>query len=388
MTLKALEIASLAIQDIYDAAIRPNHWDAALETVMRAMGADSVSTHLADLTGERGFSIQHSAGVLARLSPVILGEYIRLYGHLEQYAWGSIALHGRHTLLTDLDIFPNEPDFKERADIRFLIDRVGIYRRMLGRLNGVGTDFDAIAFQYERSVDTIPQGSIELAKIFLPHIAKSYEMWRLYETLRQRFDAVMGAINHVEVGLCVCDARGMVIVSNRACQEIFEARNGLLVESRTGKLSAQDEKAQAAIHDAVARACQSAGGQGGLSEALVLVDKISQPSHYLVEIAPLRDSMAELGEQVAGAIVMVLDKDKPIRLKTERMRQLFHLSPAEKEVLELMLTGSLIEDIAEIRGVAVSTVRSQAKSIYLKTGCSRRIDLIRIATKISPPIGP
>lgn len=53
------------------------------------------------------------------------------------------------------------------------------------------------------------------------------------------------------------------------------------------------------------------------------------------------------------------------------------LTPAELGVLTLLLDGETPSEIAATRGVAISTVRTQLKRLFAKTGTRRQADLVR-----------
>lgn len=55
------------------------------------------------------------------------------------------------------------------------------------------------------------------------------------------------------------------------------------------------------------------------------------------------------------------------------------LSPKERQVAELLISGATMRVIAEEAGVSVNTVRNQAASIYRKTGVHSKVELLRLA---------
>lgn len=59
----------------------------------------------------------------------------------------------------------------------------------------------------------------------------------------------------------------------------------------------------------------------------------------------------------------------------------YRLTAAECEVLALLLRGSTPAEIAATRGVAVSTVRTQLKRLFAKSGTRRQADLVRCALR-------
>ena len=63
-----------------------------------------------------------------------------------------------------------------------------------------------------------------------------------------------------------------------------------------------------------------------------------------------------------------------------RIRALYGLTRAEAEVVTALCDGKGIEQLSQERGVALNTVRTQMKTIYLKMDCSRQSELVaRIA---------
>jgi DNA-binding NarL/FixJ family response regulator len=59
------------------------------------------------------------------------------------------------------------------------------------------------------------------------------------------------------------------------------------------------------------------------------------------------------------------------------LRTLYGLTSAETRLLLALLDGACVSGYAESAGVSLNTVRSQLKSILLKTGCRRQAELMR-----------
>jgi len=107
----------------------------------------------------------------------------------------------------------------------------------------------------------------------------------------------------------------------------------------------------------------------------------------MLELAPLRDSLAELERGLSGAILMIVDPENQHDISISRLAKLFTLTEAEAAVCQHMIAGLSAPEIAESRNVSEGTIRSQFKSIYSKTGVHRRAELLRLAIAVDPPIG-
>ncbi len=62
----------------------------------------------------------------------------------------------------------------------------------------------------------------------------------------------------------------------------------------------------------------------------------------------------------------------------EDLGSVFRLTPAETEVVRLLMQGLQVIEIAEARGATVPTVRSQIRSIFDKTGTHTQSELLRL----------
>jgi DNA-binding CsgD family transcriptional regulator len=78
-----------------------------------------------------------------------------------------------------------------------------------------------------------------------------------------------------------------------------------------------------------------------------------------------------------------------VRRIVQRVRRLYGLTVAEARVMAALALGGTVDSIAVDHRVSVSTVRSQVRSIFDKTGVNRQSDLVRLALTGAPlVIGP
>jgi DNA-binding CsgD family transcriptional regulator len=59
------------------------------------------------------------------------------------------------------------------------------------------------------------------------------------------------------------------------------------------------------------------------------------------------------------------------------------LSEAEAQLVGALVDGLTLKEIATRRGVAVTTVRSQLRSVFLKTETERQADLVALVLRVS-----
>ena len=62
----------------------------------------------------------------------------------------------------------------------------------------------------------------------------------------------------------------------------------------------------------------------------------------------------------------------------ELLQALFDLTPAEARIASLVIDGKSVDSISKIQSVSLNTVRTQLKSVFMKTGVDRQVDLVRL----------
>ncbi|WP_304271879.1 helix-turn-helix transcriptional regulator [Brevundimonas naejangsanensis] len=82
----------------------------------------------------------------------------------------------------------------------------------------------------------------------------------------------------------------------------------------------------------------------------------------------------------SGMWVVILDRDDELhQRRLARLKELWSLTPKESAVLRLLSQGETLADISDHMTVALTTVRTHLRSLFAKSGVSRKADLVRIA---------
>ncbi|WP_374683654.1 helix-turn-helix transcriptional regulator, partial [Accumulibacter sp.] len=99
---------------------------------------------------------------------------------------------------------------------------------------------------------------------------------------------------------------------------------------------------------------------------------------------PLPQKQSLFSGMVQGdRVICLITPFDPRRVATvQQLMSLFGLTPAEARLAKAIGIGETLEVYAENSGLKVSTVRSQLKSIFAKTGTGRQTDLVRLISGI------
>jgi DNA-binding CsgD family transcriptional regulator/PAS domain-containing protein len=374
---------ALYLPTIYDAALSDEHWPRALSLISEQLPAIGAFLIAVDQVG-LPFTIQEAASTY---QPEDLRYYFENFGHYDDANVQASAKAPPMRLLRDCDVSGDVTALDDRPDYRWLREKIGVRRKAGVRLSDGKGWMDLLAFQFGTEWNGPPDSLQARLDVILPHVAKVVEINRTFSILRHQYRATLTALDQLRIGTCVMGGKGNIIVCNNEARRIFSLDDGLTL-SRMGSLTCPSSDLTADLREKVRLAAITARGEAATPEAVVFAQRKSDSRPFIIEIAPLRDSTGELERSLTGALVFIIDPDNQDSVSLRRLAQLTGLTEAEAEICSQMVNGKSAAEIADARGVAEGTVKSQFKAIYAKTGVGRRADLVRLALTIDPPIGP
>jgi len=317
-------------------------------------------------------------------TPERMAKAISMFEKYDVAAWAFVHRHEKRTLFVDTDFWNERDDLDSREDYVFFRKELGFVRKAGCRLNDNLCWTDNIAFQFPTAMRRVPATSISRINALLPHAAKSIELWRTFSVLKSQYNAVLSAIDHVRVGLCILDATGTLITANEEAHRILKLSSALRID-RKNAIRCRSEDMQNRIHHSIRQIAATAAGDDSVSEMFHVLGANKQ-ALISIEVSPLRDSAGELASGFSGTLLTMIDLCSDLEIDCRKLASAYKLSKSESLVCEALIKGQTADNIAEMRNVTSETVKTQIKNIHRKTGTRGRINLIRLATKASPPI--
>ena len=378
VTQRELEL----LASVYDAALDPALWPEVLEQLIDAVEASGGALFAADPNASE-FSIE---AVTSIWTPEILGEYRSRFHVAEGPLYQNLNRFQARRLLFDDQILEGVCVARELPARKWMNEEMGLTHRAAARLQRENIWFDVIVFQYK-----LPQrcggreSVLRKTDIFMNHLAKVVEINRPFMILKQRYQAVLQALDRYHLGVFVLGPRGDVIVRNRAADQILES-NGALSLTTRHRLTVNDRSKERDLRAAIERAVSTARAEDTHAETLLSIPRRHERDPLLLDICPAKDPGVELDAGFNGAFVFAIDPSQLYSVSTRGMDVLYGLTDAETDVLDHLIKGYSTSDTADSRGVSIETVRSQAKSLLQKVGVSDRTQLIARAARVNLPI--
>jgi DNA-binding CsgD family transcriptional regulator/PAS domain-containing protein len=373
-----------ALISIYNAANDSDGWNNSLDLCVDYVDAYSANILFHDNSEDSRWRYSLGSHRWRACSMEQLAKTIELFEKYDAEAWRFVHQHPKQTLLVDTDYWTEPAQIKDRADYRFFREELGFQRKVGSTLNDNRCWTDNIAFQFPAHLDTVPDLALRKIRTLLPHAAKSIELWRTFSILKSQYKAVLSALDHVQVGLCVADHTGTIIVANEEARRILDLSNAIQL-GRNKRLQCQSKALEQSLDNAMASVSATSNGEDSIVESFGVAGN-KHDIQIALEVAPLRDSGAEIATRFNGALITLIDLSAELNVDIDKIAGAYRLSPSECAVCKMIVNGASVSTIAESRNVAIDTVKSQLKSSYRKTGCKSRVELARLALKADPPV--
>jgi hypothetical protein len=140
----------------------------------------------------------------------------------------------------------------------------------------------------------------------------------------------LAVLDRVRIGIVIIEPGGCVIATNDEAQRLLQMGEGVAL-ARNDHLVCRDDDLTRSLDEAIHKASSTALGKHETPETLMAIPRRSGARPLLLEIIPLRDSKAEMERDFGGAMVAIIDPDKPRLFDASILGKAYRLSKAERD---------------------------------------------------------
>lgn len=326
---------------------------------------------------------RHHFGATSRgVDPQQLQTYNERYAHYDQSMLEVSKFSEPGTMLVDPS-FEDIELISQRPDVAFAIEHLGVRDRFGVKLNDDPAWQDAIAFQYDVSRRGATQQEFSRLQPYLPHIAQAVSLGRIYDQIRQKYNAVLAMLDRVAVGMLLLRSDSTVIICNRYARRVIDDSACIEITS-SQKLQATGTQ-QAELRHSIKEIANRSSLSTGLQKLHLPLTDALEDEKLLIELSPLIDQNAEVERNFAGTLAIIIDPNSPISFDESALGALYALTPAEVEVASLIGSGHNNPEIAEVRSTSKETTKKQVGSIFSKMKTNSRAGVLRRLMAIKVP---
>lgn len=370
------------ISDLYSTTSSDKKWGAILDRLHPILNAKSAGLVIVDKYKNDGDAPNQFGIASKSLDPEKLATYNKEFAKYEHDIVEISTNTPRWKMVVD-PAFEDRDTISARPDVAYAIENFGIRDRFGVRLNDDPAWEDIIAFQYDISRGNATLEEFSQLVPYIPHIAQSIALGRMYDEIRKKCGAVLSMLDRVNIGMLLLKSDGTVIISNQNANETIENNHRLAISSNR-KLTATGGQSNNLLH-AISSIANSHSQVVNASKSHVMLGTDNDNDNLLIELTPLTDKYGDIGNSLVGVVALVVDPNNSFSLNEDGFQAVYSLTPAELEVANHVSDGHAYSEVANRRSVSRETVKKQVQSIFMKTKTSSRAGLIRRMMSISLP---
>jgi DNA-binding CsgD family transcriptional regulator len=178
------------------------------------------------------------------------------------------------------------------------------------------------------------------------------------------------------------DANGHIIRLNRAAEDLLDRKSAVRVRHNIIRASCTTANQALGAALSLAARADAFGGKGGSVVKLSNDEDLPVLAHVL----PLAGASAQDRPERPAAVAIFIQDSDNIPESVRLLATAYRLSPAETRLLFTILGGRNLAEAATELNVSASTVKTQLKAIFRKTGVNRQSELILLASRLSAPV--
>ncbi|WP_144579310.1 helix-turn-helix transcriptional regulator [Agrobacterium sp. DE0009] len=338
------------IERIYEAALFPDRWIAVVEMICRHLGFwGGVITW-----GKGEEEVLLCTSSFQQLSRELVADgWDYRKDRLAKAAFEGPSSFGR-----DLDVLNRETWAALPVNRDVLIPRALGYG-VATRITPPGHPEITISFERELDAGVIGPETMAVLADLRPHIARSLTIAAGLQ--RQKAEAITLGLNAIGAPAAVLQRSGHIVAANALFRSIGEC----LSPGSRDRIAITDDRANRLLYKALA---------GHDVASLPLPE--GDDGACVLHVIPLRNSVSDFPSN-GHAIALVAQPTGTIADATALLKGLYGLTKGEARIALEIIKGLSLPSVARQLSISHETVRSNAKSIYAKTGSTGKTDLMR-----------
>jgi|SRR6185312_1485933 len=372
-----LELLSQLIGLIYDAALDPDQWEAALEMTCQFVKGGAASLSSIDFSS-RTINIQKFWGY----EPDHLQLYLDRYWKINPLAPSGMRM-AIGAVASNNDLMPRRQWeasrlYREWAKPQGFVDTISA---MVEKSTTACAVINVVRHERDGLADAQARERMEL---LWPHFRRSVLIGKVIELHKVEAGALADTLDGLAAAMFLVDAGGRVMHANAAGQAMLDAR--VVVHRAGDKLAVHDPQAERALHDAFANTTQGDVGLEGKGIAIALRTRAGD--NHVAHVLPLAAGARRKAGAAHSAVAAVFVRKAAFKGShpIDVLADSFNLTPAEMRVLLMIVELGRVPEVAPVLGISEATVRAHLQRLFIKTGTSRQADLVKLVAGYMSPL--
>lgn len=376
----------VVVGGLYDAALSPQVWPAALDLLRKGLGFRCASLSLQALPSG-AVLLNHNSGIDAEWAariPDYAADIVALWGGpatLQALPFDEPAVLSRITPGI-LDGTCRNRYYLEWRQPQGLSDTVSV------ELLRDETALASASVVRHRSEPPVSETDLSHLRRVMPHLRRAVRLSRLLETTEIADAGAFAALDRLAVPILTMGPDGTLRHANAAARDLLA--EGTLLHLKAGRVRAAAPKLQERLAAALRRAARAGGegsGPGDVIAARTAGGRV-QTLHVVGLGNRRRPGQVWQAPRDVDVLVAISGEGQGSGRRDEEIAAQLGLTRAQARVFAAIAAGRSVAETAATLGIAVSTVRSHLLRIYDICGIGSQNELIVLSGTLRSPLRP
>lgn len=368
-TATDMELLSMVIGRVYDAALDPSQWPDVLETI-GGFVQGSAGNLFAEDSVSRTSELFHVWGV----ERPYLDSYLNHYVQLNPFTIANYFL-GVEDQMSVADMMTHD-EFRETRFYQEWARPQGWVDAMAVVLDKSVTSYAALGFFRHERDGIFDDDARHRVKLIAPHVRRSVLIGNVIDLRTNETQVIADTLSGLAAGVILVEANARITYANYVGAAMLQ--EGKIINGKGGIFVAKDPQADKSLRD-VFLAAESGDMAVGRKGTSVLLSS-SQNERWLAHTLPLtagkRRQATATRDTTTAVFIRKASLETPSSL--EIVAKLYKLTPTELRVLQAITEISGVTSIANALGISEATVKTHLQHLFRKTGARSQIELVKL----------
>ncbi len=217
-----------------------------------------------------------------------------------------------------------------------------------------------------------------------PHIRRAVLISKVIDLKCSEAEMFAQTVDNLRTPTILIDASGRIVFANVSALEFLD--KGEVFQGVQGRLTASTPEARAGLRDILLASTGNDHVIGGKGIGTPLIGKNGE--HYAAHVLPLTSGARGSANRAFAATAALFVHKASLETASPpvAIAEAFKLTMTELRVLFSIVEVGGVPQVADMLGVASSTVKTHLSRIYEKTGARRQVDLVKLVAGFSSPL--
>lgn len=218
-------------------------------------------------------------------------------------------------------------------------------------------------------------------RLLAPHVQRAVLISKVVDFKRDEAEMFAQTLDGLRAAVILVDAGGRIVHANAAAHALIS--EGGVIQAVNGALAASARQVNQRLRSVFLAAAEGDQAVGKEGIALPLSGKTGE--RYVMHALPLTSRAREQAGRPHGATAAIFIHKARLEALSPpvAIAEAYRLTMAELRVLFAIVEVGGVPEVAEVLGIAASTVKTHLGRVYEKTGVARQADLVKLVAGFS-----